>query len=407
MDHNNMLSGKRILLGVTGSIAAYKAVDILRRLREQGAQVRVVMTKNAARFVSRLTFETLSGSLVLCDEFADREGTGIGHIFVTEGLDLALIAPATANIIGKVAAGIADDTLTSTLLALDCPLVMAPAMNTRMYRNPVVQKNILFLKDLGTRFIEPQSGPLACGDVGPGRLADAESIIREISSLFLPKDFPGATVLITAGPTRESIDAVRYISNPSTGKMGYALAAAARDRGANVILITGPVQLASPPGVTLIPVVTAEEMRTAVMEHVLRAHVVIMAAAVSDFKPVVFSDRKVKKDSAPLTLQLERTRDILQELGRMAGRRVLVGFAAETDDILQNASRKLRDKNLDLIVVNDLLKKGSGFGADTNAVTMIDRSGTVTDIPTSAKSEIASRIFDNILELMANKGILP
>ena len=401
-----MVSGKKIMLGVTGSIAAYKAVDILRRLREQGAAVRVVMTRNAARFVSRLTFQALSEQPVLTDDYGEQGQAGIGHIDVSEGLDMALIAPATANIIGKVAAGIADDALTSVIMALDCPIVMAPAINDRMYRNPVLQRNIGLLKERGVRFVEPGTGALACGTRGQGRLADTENILRAVASFFSPPALAKMTLLVTAGPTREPIDAVRFISNPSSGKMGYALAAAARDRGADVILVAGPTDREPPDGVKCIRVNTAAEMRRAVMEFSDQARVVIMAAAVSDFRPTVSSDRKIKKDAATLTLQLQETEDILAELGTRPGRRMLVGFAAETDSIIQNATRKLKQKNLDMIVANDLLQEGAGFGCDTNAVTIIERSGRVTEIPVMRKSEVASRILDKIVELVVNQGIL-
>ncbi len=404
MEQSGLLTGKRVLLGVTGSIAAYKAVDLLRRLMEQGAEVRVAMTPSAEKFVSRLTFETLSRRPVLYDEFAGRDQGAIGHIEITDGLDLALIAPATANIIGKIAAGIADDALTSALMALDCPLVIAPAMNDRMYRNPHLQRNIAVLKASGVRFVEPCSGSLACGTVGQGRLADIEVLIEELAAVLAPKDLAGKTVLVTAGPTREFIDAVRFISNPSTGKMGYALAAAARDRGAAVVLISGPTQLAPPQGVKVVSVISAGDMRRAVMEHVDRSHIVIMAAAVSDFKPLRTSDRKIKKEDAAQTLQLERTGDILLELGKAGGKRLLVGFAAETDDIEQNAKKKLNEKHLDMIVVNDLLKSGSGFGVDTNAVTIIDRTGKRTEVPTSPKTQVAASVMAAICEFLKKQS---
>jgi len=389
------------LLGVTGSIAAYKAVDILRRLTELGAEVRVAMTDSASRFISPLTFEVLSGRPVLLDEYREPNGTAIAHIDITEGLDAALIAPATANSIGKMAAGIADNALTSAVLALGCPLLVAPAMNDRMFRNDLVQRNIRTLQEAGVRFIEPGIGSLACGTIGKGRLADIDQIINELSALLAPQDLAGKTLLVTAGPTREHVDAVRFISNPSTGRMGYALAAAARERGAEVVLITGPSQLVPPQGVTVIPVVSAFDMRSAVLANVERSHAVIMAAAVSDFRPVQASTRKIKKEAAESTIALERTEDILQELGAAAnGRRLLVGFAAETDDVEQNALKKLKEKNLDLIVVNDLLKTGSGFGTDTNAVVLMKRDGTRIEVPTQLKTEIARRIMDSIVELM-------
>jgi phosphopantothenoylcysteine decarboxylase / phosphopantothenate---cysteine ligase len=398
VEQSDLLTGKRILLGVTGSIAAYKAVDLLRRLMEQGAEVRVAMTASAENFVSRLTFETLSSRPVLYDEFAGRDQGAIGHIEITDGLDLALVAPATANIIGKIAAGIADDALTSALMALDCPLIIAPAMNDRMYRNPHLRRNITVLKDCGVRFVEPCTGSLACGTTGQGRLADIGLIIQELAAVLTKKDLAGKTVLVTAGPTREFIDAVRFISNPSTGKMGYALAAAARDRGAEVILISGPTQLAPPQGVKVFSVINAGDMRRAVMEHLGRSHIVIMAAAVSDFKPLRTSDRKIKKEDAAQTLELERTEDILLELGKSGGKRLLIGFAAETDDIEQNAMKKLNEKHLDMIVVNDLLRRGSGFGVDTNAVTIIDRSGKRTELPTLPKTIVADSVMTAICE---------
>jgi len=404
VERSDLLSGKRILLGVSGSIAAYKAVDLLRRLAESGAEVRVAMTRHAAEFVSRLTFETLSRGPVLYDEFSGSGPGSIGHIEITEGLDLALVAPATANIIGKIAAGIADDALTTALMARDCPLVIAPAMNDRMYRNVLLQKNMAFLKQCGVRFVEPGTGSLACGTTGQGRLADSELIMQEISAVLSQHDLAGKTVLVTAGPTREFIDAVRFISNPSTGKMGYALAAAARDRGAEVILISGPTQLASPWGVTMVPVVSAADMHRAVMEHLDRSHIVIMAAAVSDFTPLQTSDRKIKKEDAALTLPLGRTEDILHNIGKAGGKRLLIGFAAETDNIEQNALKKLKEKHLDMIIVNDLLRSGSGFGFDTNAVTIIDRSGRRTELPTMPKAVIADSVITAISEFLKKQN---
>lgn len=395
------------MLGVTGSIAAYKAVELLRRLREQGASVRVVMTKNAARFVAPLTFETLSEAPVLLDEFREGGDAGISHIRIAEGIDAAVIAPATANIIGKIASGIADDALTTSVMALDCTLIIAPAMNDRMYRNPAVQRNICLLMERGARFIEPETGGLACGAAGRGRLASTENILSAVSSALAPKDLSGVTVLVTAGPTREAIDAVRFISNPSTGKMGYAVAGAARDRGADVILISGPTQLPKPGGVKFISVVSAGEMHRAVMENFGASRVVVMAAAVSDFRPVQPSQRKVKKDSVPSSVQLEQTEDILRELGTTKGDRLLIGFAAETDNIVSNAKKKLKDKNLDMIVANDLLEEGAGFASDTNAVMIIDRAGGLIEVPKMHKTGIAARIMDKITELAVNKGVLP
>ncbi len=404
MDQRDRIRGKRILLGVTGSIAAYKAVDLLRRLTDEGAEVRVAMTEHALQFVTRLTFETLSGLPVLCEEFPSGERTTMGHIDYTDGLDAAVIAPATANIIGKLAGGIADDALTTAFMAVDCPLVVAPAMNDRMYRNPVLQRNIEALKGFGVRFVDPAIGSLACGVTGQGRLADTEQIIAEIASLFQPQELTGRKVMVTAGPTREHIDAVRFISNPSTGKMGFALAVAARDRGADVVLIAGHTELAPPAGVKMIAVESASEMRAAVLEQLPGCDAVIMAAAVSDFRPVQSSDRKIKKEDAPDVLQLERTADILKELGRSGNNKLLVGFAAETDDVEANALRKLKEKNLDLIAANDLSAKGSGFGTDTNAVVLIDRYGRKKTLPTMPKSQIARSIMHEVAELLSRKS---
>ncbi|MFA5072516.1 MAG: bifunctional phosphopantothenoylcysteine decarboxylase/phosphopantothenate--cysteine ligase CoaBC [Nitrospirota bacterium] len=390
------LSGKRILLGISGSIAVYKAVDILRRLTERGAEVHVVMTKNAERFVPRLTFEALSKRAVLCDEFENHTQSAIGHIEFTDRLDLALIAPATANIIGKIVSGIADDALTSSLMAVSCPLLVAPAMNERMYRNPILQRNIQSLREIGIHIVEPGTGSLACGTVGKGRLADTDTILSSVSSLLAPRDLEGKTILITAGPTREPIDPVRFISNPSSGKMGYALAAAARDRGGSIILVSGPTALTPPQGVDVIRVTTAAEMKETVLRHAPKSDIVIMAAAVSDFRPVQTAVHKIKKERATLTLELERTDDILMQLGSIPGERLLVGFAAETDAIEQNALQKLKKKNLDLIVVNNVLQPGSGFETDTNAVMILDRNGNKHDLPTMVKSDVASYILNTI-----------
>jgi len=404
MESSNVFMGKRILLGITGSIAVYKAVDILRRLSERGAEVHVVMTKNAERFVPRLTFEVLSHRPVFCEEFNDYNRAAIGHIEFTDSLDLALVAPATANIIGKIAAGIADDALTSALMAVNCPLLIAPAMNERMYRNPILQRNIQTLKDLGVRFIDPGVGNLACGVVGQGRLADTDQILAAVSAALTPSDMAGQTVLITAGPTREHIDAVRFISNPSSGKMGYALAVAARNRGANVLLISGPTAFAPPPGVKVIDVVSAKQMHDAVMAHAGLSNVIIMSAAVSDFTPVHPVGRKIKKEDAPSTIQVERTDDILLKLGRAGGKQVLVGFAAETDDVERNAAKKLREKNLDLIVVNDLLQAGAGFGSDTNVVTILDRSGKKVELSTMPKADVAAHILNAVQDLQKRQN---
>ncbi len=400
------LRGKRILLGVSGSIAAYKAVDILRRLGEEGAEVRVVLTRNAARFVTALTFSALSGRPVLTDEFSDGGWGPMGHIAVSDGLDLLVVAPATANIIAKMAAGIADDALSTVLVAAACPIIVAPAMNDRMYRNPVLRRNVDVLRASGVRFVEPGTGALACGVEGQGRLAETEGIMGEVRAALCPSGaLAGTRVLVTSGPTREPIDAVRFLSNPSSGRMGYAIAAAARDRGAAVVLVSGPTSLAAPPGVRLIPVMTASEMRAAVLEQARTAQVVIMAAAVSDFRPAEPAVGKIKKSEASLVLQLEPTEDILLSLGRDKGGRILVGFAAETDDVLRNAREKLERKNLDLVVANDIGMPGAGFGTLTNAVTLIDRSGATSEIPLTSKAAVAEAILDRVEELKTNQGL--
>ncbi len=400
------LTGKRILLGVSGSIAAYKSVDILRRLREEGAEVRVVLTRSAERFVTALTFSALSGRPVLSDEFRDSGWGPMGHIAITDDLDLAVVAPATANIISKMASGIADDALSTALAAAACPIIVAPAMNDRMYRNAILRRNIDTLRSTGVRFVEPGTGELACGVHGQGRLAETERVIGEVDKVLRPAGpLCDATVLVTAGPTREPIDAVRFISNPSSGKMGYTLAAAARDRGARVVLVSGPTSLEPPAGVQVIPVMTAAEMRTAVLDHAASANVVIMAAAVSDFRPAAPETRKTKKVNASLMLQLEQTEDILLSLGKEKGGRLLVGFAAETDDLARHAREKLKQKNLDLIVANDIGAPGTGFSSDTNAITLIDRRGSESVISLRSKVEIARLILDKVEELMTNQGL--
>lgn len=401
-----MLSGRRILVGVSGSIAAYKVPDVIRRLRDQGAEVRVVMTRNAARFVTPLTFEAISGHPVLCDEFTAGATGPMGHISATAGLDCALIAPATANIIGKIAAGIADDALSTALMAATCPLVIAPAMNDRMYRNAVLQRNIGALRDAGMRFVEPELGSLACGETGQGRLASTDRIVRAVTeALSIDQSLSGEQVLVTAGPTREPIDAVRFISNPSSGRMGFAVAAAARDRGAAVTLVAGPAVLVPPAGVHTVHVSTAAEMHQAVKERAAASTIIIMAAAVSDFRPAQPQARKVKKDHAETTVLLERTEDILLELGAHKGKRLLVGFAAESDDLAGNARAKLEQKNLDLVVANDITSPDAGFGSLTNRATLIDRNGTVMELPLLSKEELAERIIDKIAELKVKSGL--
>ena len=405
MERPGILTGKRILLGVSGGIAAYKAVEVLRKLMELGAEVRAVMTRNAARFVAPLTFSALSGKPVLTDEFSEDGWGPMGHIAVTDGLDLALVAPATANIIGKLSAGIADDALSTALMAAECPVIIAPAMNERMFRNALLQRNIGNLRAVGVRIVEPEIGALACGTSGQGRLASPDRIVQAVQAALSLKDLVGMTVLVTAGPTREPIDAARFISNPSTGKMGYALAAEARNRGADVMLISGPTHLHPPQGVNHRSVTTAAEMHRAVRDHAGRCQIIIMAAAVSDFRPKEPSERKLKKEGASLTITLERTEDILQGLGDAREGQVLVGFAAETDDIIRNAGDKLKKKNLDLIVANTIGLPGSGFASDMNEAVLMERGGNITELPRMTKTELAARIMDAIVELKKNQGL--
>ncbi|UCF78479.1 MAG: bifunctional phosphopantothenoylcysteine decarboxylase/phosphopantothenate--cysteine ligase CoaBC [Candidatus Eiseniibacteriota bacterium] len=403
--------GKRVLLGITGSIAAYKGVELLRELTSRGATVTVCMTRAAREFVAPLTFEVLSGRGVLTDLFASppEETAGLGprettssvqHIEASAGADVVLIAPATANIIGKVASGIADDLLSSIVMAAKGKVVFAPAMNVRMWENPVVQENISRLRSLGYCFVEPDTGALACGEEGKGRLAPTERIVSEVEQLLRDRrTFSGTRVLVTAGRTEEPIDHVRYVSNRSSGKMGYALASAARDMGADVTLVSGRASVPPPSGVKLVSVRTAAEMRKEVMAAARKAAVVIMTAAVSDFAPARQEKGKIPRGSGELTLRLRGTRDILGELGKKKGKRFLVGFAVEVDEEIARAKTKLKKKNLDLIVVNNPLLEGAAFEGDTNIVSMIDRRGRVEKLPRLSKYEVAREVLKKILTL--------
>jgi phosphopantothenoylcysteine decarboxylase / phosphopantothenate---cysteine ligase len=391
---------KFIVLGVTGSIAAYKAGELIRRIRDKGATVQVIMTKSGTKFITPTTLEQLSNNRVLFEMFDTQFNWQIDHIAVADKADVFLIAPASANLIGKYAQGIADDLLSTTLLATKAPIIIAPAMNENMFLHPAVQENIQTLKKRGVVFIEPEEGFLACGKVGKGRLADIPVILDVIEyTLQTKKDFTDKTILVTAGPTVEAIDPVRYITNPSTGKMGFALAQTAVARGAKVILISGPTQQRVPYGVTLIAVKTAQEMFNAVKQYYPKSQIVIMAAAVSDFRPKQSSSQKMKKEDAPLSIELTRTPDILADLGKKKGNKILVGFAAETENLIDLAQDKLIKKNLDLIVANDVSQTGIGFGSDNNAVILIPKKGEIEQVPISTKSDIASRILDRILSL--------
>jgi phosphopantothenoylcysteine decarboxylase/phosphopantothenate--cysteine ligase len=385
---------------VTGGIAAYKSIELLRLLTKSGADVHVIMTQSAQEFISPLTFQTLSGNPVHTELFnliAERE---IGHITLADRADLCIIAPATANIIGKISAGIADDMLTTTILATKAPVLIAPAMNVNMYTNPIYRDNEDKLRRFGYLFVPPVKGALACGWEGDGKLAAPESIFDAAEATLCRHDLSGQTILITAGPTREEIDPVRFISNHSSGKMGYALARSAQRRGARVILVSGPVNLAPPAGVELVTVKSAGEMQKAVMERVGDCTVVIKAAAVADYRPAERCGAKIKKISAELSLQLVKTSDILAGLGAMPTRPYLVGFAAETGNLAEFATRKLREKNVDLIVANDVSQADAGFNVDTNRVLLFFRDGRMMECPLMSKDYLADVILDQVgLEL--------
>lgn len=389
-----ILKDKNIVLGITGGIAAYKALELARLLVKKGANVYPVMTKSAAEFIAPLSFQTLSGNPVFTELFDAARDASIRHIDIAEKGDLIIIAPATANIIGKAANGIADDLLTTIIMASKCPKLFAPAMNVNMYENPIVQKNISRLKRVGYSFVGPEEGELACGYEGKGRLAQIEDIIDAAEECLSPKDMQGQKVLVTAGPTREAIDPVRFISNPSSGKMGYAIARAAKRRGAEVVLVSGHSHLKPPTGITFVDVMTADEMADAAMRHYPQSTVVIMAAAVSDYKPKTSYRKKVKKEETKLTVELERTLDILKEMGDKKRGQFLVGFALETDDVIANARKKLEAKRLDLIVANN----PKGFDKDVNQVTIIDKSGGVIELPQLQKDEIAERVLDIVVK---------
>ena len=401
-----MLKGKEVILGVTGGIAAYKAAEFLRLLVKAEANVHVVMTRNAQEFVNPLTFQTLSGNPVTTDLFSLVEEEKIGHIALADLAQLIVILPATANIIGKIANGIADDFLSTMVMASKAPILFVPSMNVNMWENKTLQKNVQALIDRGYHFIEPGEGELACHWYGKGRLAELNEVMEKIEDLFSPKELKEERILITGGPTQEPIDPVRFISNHSTGKMGYALAKMARRRGAEVTLVTGPASLPIPRrDIEVVSVRTAEEMRKAVLTHMKGCSVVIKAAAVSDYRPKVMSERKLKKSASFLSLELERTKDILEEIGKKKGDRILIGFAAETEDLIANAKKKLKEKNLDFIVVNDVTKPGAGFGADTNQVKILFSSGEIRDLPLMSKEEVSQIILDEVVKLLKGKKI--
>ena len=399
-----MLQGKCVVLGVTGGIAAYKAAELLRLLVKAGAEVHVIMTSSAQEFVAPLTFQTLSGNPVHTELFNIIQEQEIGHISLADRADLLLVAPATANLIGKVANGIADDLLTTTLMATKAKVLFAPAMNSNMWENPLYRKNQATLEAHGCHFIAPAYGELACGWQGQGKLPDPQDIFLAAQALFGKQDLAGKTLLVTAGPTREEIDPVRFLSNYSSGKMGYAIAVAANRRGARVVLVSGPVNLPEPHGVETIQVSSAMEMHQVVMAEAEHAAIIIKAAAVADFRPTTRGEQKVKKGSfETMKVELQRNPDILAELGEKKGSCILIGFAAETEELLKNAREKLTKKNLDMIVANDVTQEGAGFDVDTNIVRFLTADGSVEELPEMSKDAVAEALLDRVLALLSVK----
>jgi phosphopantothenoylcysteine decarboxylase/phosphopantothenate--cysteine ligase len=391
-----MLKDKKIIVGITGGIAAYKTCEIVRRLKKMGAQVIVVMTQSAQKFITPLTLETLSENEVVTEMFPERRMWGVKHVHLANWADLILIAPATANTIGKIKAGIADDILTTVVMATKSKILICPSMNVNMCENPIFEENVEYLKKRGYLFVEPETGALACG-TGKGRLPEPEFIVSEVVKLLTgKKDLEGKSILVTAGRTEEPLDPVRYISNRSSGRMGYAIAEAARKRGARVALISGPSNLTPSGEVNFIPVKTAQEMFSAIRSQFGRTDVLIMTAAVSDFVPSVVSKDKIKRTDEELLLKLKPSVDILKELGKRKKKQILVGFSLETKDEIENSKRKLREKNLDLIVVNNPNVPGAGFEVDTNQVSIIDKRGKVEKLPLLSKKEVAEKVLDKV-----------
>lgn len=390
-----------VCIGVSGGIAAYKALDIVSALRKKDIDIMVIMTESSTKFVTPLTFQSLSQNMVTTDMFAEPKAFEIQHISLAKRADIFLVAPATANIIGKVANGIADDMLSTTIMATKAKVIFAPAMNTNMYENKIVQSNIDKLKGLGYEFIEPASGRLACGDEGRGKLADVNTIVEKVLDALenkdIPKDLLGKKVLISAGPTYSNIDPVRFITNKSTGKMGYYIAEEARDRGADVTLVSGPTNLKPPSGVKVINITTNEEMKEAIFENYDDSNIVIKSAAVADYKIKNYSNDKIKKGDGDLVLTFVRDNDILKLLGEKKTNQILVGFAAESTNISENARRKLESKNLDYIVANDITSSDTGFASDDNKVVIFTKDGEEINLDKMSKRKVASKIFDTIL----------
>ncbi|WP_191561755.1 bifunctional phosphopantothenoylcysteine decarboxylase/phosphopantothenate--cysteine ligase CoaBC [Metabacillus idriensis] len=400
------MKGKKILLCVSGGIAVYKAAALTSKIIQTGAEIKVIMTNSAREFVAPLTFQALSRNEVYVDTFEEKNPAVISHIDLADWADLAVVAPATANVIGKLANGVADDMLTTTLLATTAPVWIAPAMNVHMYDHPAVRKNILTLSQYGYQYIEPSEGYLACGYVGKGRLEEPERIVALIKTYFSEKEnqpLKDKHVMITAGPTREKVDPVRYFTNHSSGKMGYAIAEAAKQMGAKVTLISGPVNLIPPAGVTTIFTESAEEMYGEVLNRYGEADIVIKSAAVADYRPSKALDQKMKKQDGSLTIEMERTKDILKELGQRKEQQILVGFAAETENVEEYAISKLQKKNLDMIVANNVTQEGAGFGTDTNIVTMYKKDGEKIKLPVLSKQEVAKQLLKEIVCL--TKGV--
>ncbi len=392
------LSGKHIVLGVTGSIAAYKIASLASLLKKQHADITVIMTQNATNFINPITFETLTGNKCLVDTFDRNFNYSVEHVALAKLADVFLVAPATANVIAKAAHGLADDMLTTTLLACTCPKIFAPAMNTRMYKNQITQDNLQILKKYGMEVIDPASGYLACGDTGEGKMPEVEVLAEFIYKAILPKDLAGKKVLVTAGPTQEAVDPVRMLTNHSSGKMGYAIAREASLRGAQVTLVSGKTALEPPIFTEMVDVVSAEDMYREVTSRAAEQDIIIKAAAVADYRPKTVADNKLKKKDGELTIELERTKDILAELGanKKPGQ-VLCGFSMETENMLENSRKKLSKKNLDLIVANNVKQAGAGFAGDTNIVTIIDADGA-EELPLMSKDEVAAKLLDRCLE---------
>ncbi|MFD2911108.1 bifunctional phosphopantothenoylcysteine decarboxylase/phosphopantothenate--cysteine ligase CoaBC [Jeotgalibacillus terrae] len=401
-----VLVNKNILLCVSGGIAVYKAVALTSKLSQAGFNVKVIMTESAMEFVTPLTFQAMSRNDVYTDTFDEKDSSKIAHIDLADWADLVLIAPATANVLGKLANGIADDMITTTLLATTAPVWAAPAMNVHMYSHPAVLKNIDVLHERGVQFVEPSEGFLACGYVGKGRLEEPEKITQIITDYFSKRKerlLEGKKVLITAGPTREKIDPVRFFTNHSSGKMGYAIAKKAAEAGAEVTLISGPVSLSSPAGVTTIKTETAEEMYQAVMKYFHDSDVVIKSAAVADYRPVQTNEQKMKKKDGSLILEFERTTDILKTLGEQKEHQILIGFAAETEQLETYALNKLKSKNADLIVGNNIMTEGAGFGTDTNAVTFFRKDGPAEELPLQTKDQVAEALITEVHHLLKER----